>query len=81
MPGEFKISQVIRKYFKYRDPKDGRLVLKEDEKALYHLLDKGMEEFRSMGDVYLSEVHEKLGKLWKLLLYLPVSALIQAGWS
>ncbi len=32
VPGEFKISQVIRKYFKYRDPKDGRLVLKEDEK-------------------------------------------------
>ena len=30
--GEFKISQVIRKYFKCRDPKDGRLVLKEDEK-------------------------------------------------
>ena len=33
VPGEFKISQVIRKYFKYRDPKDGRLVLKEDEKS------------------------------------------------
>lgn len=25
VPGEFKISQVIRKYFKYRDPKDGVL--------------------------------------------------------
>ena len=51
VPGEFKISQVIRKYFKCRDPKDGRLVLKEDEKALYHLLDQGMEEFRGLGDV------------------------------
>ncbi len=49
VPGEFKISQVIRKYFKCRDPKDGRLVLKEDEKALYHLVDQGMEEFRRPG--------------------------------
>ena len=78
MPGEFKISQVIRKYFKYRDPKDGRLVLKEDEKALYHLLDKGMEEFRSMGDVYLSESM----KNWKIMETPTVSAGVSAytGW-
>ena len=63
VPGEFKISQVIRKYFKCRDPKDGRLVLKEDEKALYHLLDQGMEEFRGLGDVYLSESM----KNWKIV--------------
>jgi superfamily II DNA or RNA helicase len=78
VPGEFKISQVIRKYFKYRDPKDGRLVLKEDEKALYHLLDKGMEEFRSMGDVYLSESM----KNWKIMETPTVSAGVSAytGW-
>ena len=50
---EFKISQVIRNILN-TGSKDGRLVLKEDEK-LYHLLDKEWKSFRSMGDVYLSE--------------------------
>lgn len=78
VPGEFKISQVIRKYFKCRDPKDGRLVLKEDEKALYHLLDQGMEEFRGLGDVYLSESM----KNWKIVETPSVSAGVSAysGW-
>ncbi len=63
VPGEFRISQVISKYFKYKDPDGIRLVIGNDEEALYRLLDTGMEEFRSLGEVWLAESL----KNWKIL--------------
>ena len=55
VPGEFRISQVIGKYFKYRDADGKHLVIKDDEDALYRLFDQGIEEFKSLGEVYLAE--------------------------
>ena len=81
VPGEFKISQVIRKYFKCRDPKDGRLVLKEDEKRLVPLVRSGNGRIPGLGDVYLSESM----KNWKIVensfCICRCQRLFQAGWN
>lgn len=78
VPGEFRVSQLIQKYFKYKDPEGLFLVMKEDEDSLYHLLSEGMEEFRLLGEVYLSERM----KGWKVLSSpkVCVGAHISAGW-
>lgn len=55
VPGEFRISQVITRYFKYREPEQSVLVIQNDEDALYQLLDSGMEEFRELGEIYLTD--------------------------
>ncbi len=55
VPGEFRISQVIKRYFRYRDGTDGRLVIRGDEEALYRLLDQGMTELGALGEICLSE--------------------------
>lgn len=55
VPGEFSISQVIGKYFKYRDTDGRHFVIRKDEDALYALFDTGIEEFRQMGEVYLAQ--------------------------
>ena len=41
--------------WKVRQLADSKLLIKEDEDAIYHLLDVGMEEFRLVGQVYISE--------------------------
>ncbi len=63
VPGEFRVSQLIQKYFKYKDPQSIYLIIKEDEDSVYRLLDAGLEEFRLMGEVYISEGM----KGWKVL--------------
>lgn len=56
VPGEFRISQVISRYFRFKDQDGSRLVIRaKDEDELYRLLDQGMTEFRRLGEVYLSE--------------------------
>ena len=55
VPGEFRVSQLIHKYFKYKDPDGRRLVIRNNEDEIYRLMTEGMDEFRSMGDVYVSE--------------------------
>lgn len=55
VPGEFRISQVITRYFKYRDPDTNDLIIRNDDDAVYRLLSEGMEELQSLGDVYLSD--------------------------
>lgn len=55
VPGEFRISQLILKYFEYREDETERLMIREDPDALYRLLDEGIEEFRAAGDVFFSE--------------------------
>ena len=55
MPEEFRISQTIAKYFQYKEPEGKKLVIRRDEDALYRLLLEGIDEFRQLGDVYLSE--------------------------
>lgn len=55
VPGEFRISQVITKYFKYRDPDTDDLIIRNNDDEMYQLLTKGMTELRSLGEVYLSD--------------------------
>lgn len=78
VPGEFRVSQLIQKYFKYKDPKSLHLVIKEDEDSLYRLLDTGLEEFRLLGDVYVSD---KM-KQWKVLPppKVSVGVSVSSGW-
>ena len=58
VPGEFRISQVITKYFKYREAEQPDLIIKDDDDALYQLLEKGMEEFKTLGEVYVTDSAE-----------------------
>lgn len=60
VPGEFRISQAITKYFRYRAPEDGSLVIREDEEAIYRLLSEGVGELEKLGDVYLPKDWEHL---------------------
>ncbi len=55
VPGEFKISQTLTKYFRYRDPETDDLVIRDDETALFHLLSEGIGELQALGDVLLAD--------------------------
>ena len=60
VPGEFRISQTITRYFKYRDEAGETLIIRDDDAAMYRLLREGMAEFMSLGEVYVSETAEKI---------------------
>jgi SNF2 family DNA or RNA helicase len=60
VPGEFRISQLITRYFKYKEYETEYPIIKDDEDAVYHLLKDGMQEFMDQGDVYLSDSFRKL---------------------
>lgn len=55
VPGEFRISQLITRYFKYQEDGTKNLIIRERDDEIYRLLDEGMEEFQSVGEVFLSE--------------------------
>lgn len=63
VPGEFRISQAITKYFKYREEQSPDLVIRDDDDALYLLLTEGMPEFQKLGEVYISETAKKIRML------------------
>ena len=60
VPGEFRISQAITRYFKYREEGSGDPVIRDDEEALYRLLTEGMGEFKRLGEV---EISREMGRL------------------
>lgn len=60
VPGEFRISQVITKYFKYRDETSENLVIRDDEDAMYRLLSEGMAEFMALGEVLVSDAAKNI---------------------
>ena len=60
VPGEFRISQMITKYFKYREYESDYPAIKDDEEAVYRLLTEGIREFMAIGEVYFSESFKKL---------------------
>ena len=78
VPGGFRISQTITKYFQYKEPEGKKLVIRDDEDALYRLLLEGIEEFRHLGEVYLSE---EVGR-WKIKRAEGIQVGVQAvkGW-
>lgn len=60
VPGEFRVSRLITRYFSYKEDGTKNLIIKNDESAIYRLLDEGMEQFQAVGEVYLSESFRKL---------------------
>lgn len=60
VPGEFRISQLITRYFKYREYESDYPAIKDDEEAVYRLLTEGVREFMAVGEVYFSESFKKL---------------------
>lgn len=60
VPGEFRISQLITKYFKYKEYDSEYPAIRDDEEAVYRLLTQGLGEFMAVGEVYLSEAFKKL---------------------
>ena len=60
VPGEFRVSQLITKYFKYKEHDTEYPAIRDDEEAVYRLLTEGMSEFMAQGEVYLSEAFKKL---------------------
>lgn len=55
VPGEFRISQLIMKYFQYREADCENLVIRDDDDAMYRLLRDGIPEFMQLGEVFVSE--------------------------
>ena len=51
VPGEFRISQALLKYFRYRDQETGDLIIRDDEEGLFRFLSEGVEELRELGEV------------------------------
>lgn len=55
VPGEFRISQVLTKYFKYRDLETNDLVIRDDEEGLFRFLSQGVEELKKLGSVFIPQ--------------------------
>ncbi|WP_312446658.1 DEAD/DEAH box helicase [Lacrimispora sp.] len=60
IPGEFRISRLITRYFKYKEYESEYPAIRDDEEAVYQLLSTGMSEFIALGEVYFSESFKKL---------------------
>lgn len=55
VPGEFRISQILTKYFRYKDPRTNDMVIRDDEEAMYQFLSRGIEELKKTGEVHFSD--------------------------
>lgn len=55
VPAEFRISQILTRYFKYRDAETNDLVIEDDEEALFSFLSDGISELKAVGEVYFPE--------------------------
>jgi len=51
VPGELRISQVLTKYFKYKDPITNDLMIRDDEEALFRLVSDGIPKLQALGEV------------------------------
>ena len=60
VPGEFRISRLITRYFKYKEYESEYPAIRDDEEAVYQLLSSGISEFMSLGEVYFSESFKHL---------------------
>lgn len=78
VPGEFRISQVITRYFKYQDEQSQTLLIRNDDDAMYRLLNEGMKEFMVLGEVYMSDSAKKIRVLPPPSVEVRVQA--QEGW-
>ncbi len=53
VPGEFRISQVLTRYFKYRDLETNDLVIRDDEEELFRFLSQGVGELEKLGTIFI----------------------------
>ena len=60
VPEEFRISQLITRYFKYKEDGTKNLVIRDNESEVYRLLDEGIEQFKAVGEVYFSDSFKHL---------------------
>ena len=59
VPGEFRVSQTITRYFKYTEDGTRNLVIRNDDEAVYRLISGGMGQFMELGEIFLSESFKK----------------------
>ncbi|MCI8950126.1 MAG: DEAD/DEAH box helicase family protein [Lachnospiraceae bacterium] len=78
VPGEFRVSQLIAKYFQYKDPSEKKLLIREQDEMIFRLLESGIGEFARLGTVMVSERLKK----WKILPPVKVKANVSMnqGW-
>lgn len=60
VPGEFRVSQTITRYFRYTEDGTRDLVIRNDDAAVYRLVSEGMGQFMELGGIFLSESFKKL---------------------
>ncbi len=60
VPGEFRISQLITRYFKYTEEETKNMVIRGDDEAVYQLVSEGMSRFMALGEVFVSEAFKKI---------------------
>ena len=78
VPGEFRISRTLTKYFPYRDQQTNDLVIADDEAAIFRLLSEGIGELKELGDVFLADGMENLRVLPPREISVGLQA--QGGW-
>lgn len=78
VPGEFRVSRLITRYFQFREDGTKNLIIRQDEDAMYRLLREGMDRFRESGEVWLSESFRSLRVLPPPKMSLGVS--VRSGW-
>ncbi len=60
VPGEFRVSQLITRYFKYTEESSKNMVIRGDDQAVYELVSSGMSRFMELGEVFFSENFQKI---------------------
>ena len=60
VPGEFKVSQLITRYFKFTEDGTRNMVIRGDDEAIYHLVSGGMRQFAQVGEVFVSEAFKRI---------------------
>lgn len=78
VPGEFRVSRLITKYFEYKEDGTRNLAIRGDEDAIYRLLSEGIGRFQEMGEVWFSESFRALRVLPPPKVSFGVS--VKSGW-
>ncbi|MBQ2426187.1 MAG: SNF2 helicase associated domain-containing protein, partial [Lachnospiraceae bacterium] len=60
VPGEFRVSQLIMRYFKFTEEETKNMVIRGDDGAVYQLVSGGMSRFMELGEVFISESFKKI---------------------
>lgn len=78
VPGEFRVSSLITKYFEYREDKNEALVIRDDEDMIYRLLSEGIDRFREIGEVWVSDRVKEMRVMTPPKVKLGIS--VNGGW-